>query len=324
MSRKTKGLPTFVNVVFTSWVETPPCLGDEVNYCVFQRERCPDSGREHWQGYAESSSKGGLLTKTWQQKLCIGDDAHIEARKGTQAQAIAYCSKDESRVSEPVFLGEPKVSRGEKRSRVADVYQTAATSATSAGDYLRIVNEGDPAGFAKSFNNIKACANHLFPEEVFPPYVAPSWCNKAWSLPRDLMDWVIGELPRKDRPKCLVLVGPSRLGKTQWARSLGRHMYWRGCTNVTKWDKDAEYIIFDDIEWKFIPQKKSLLTCMGAATVTDKYKGKTDIIVDKPAIVLVNEFDIDEIEESSYWKKNLMVVRIERELFDAQQAALSF
>lgn len=163
----------------------------------------------------------------------------------------------------------------------------------------------------------------MFPAEEFPPYVPPAYVNKAWSLPRALSDWVANEMLKTDRPKCLVLVGESRLGKTQWARSLGRHMYWRGMTNVTHWDDAAMYLIFDDIEWQFIPQKKSLLTCMGSATVTDKYKGKKDIIVNKVAIVLMNEFDIESIPESSYWKKNLCVINITEKLWQEDQLALA-
>lgn len=314
---------SWANVCFTSFSAEPPTKGDKISYLVFQRERGDDTHREHWQGYAESSVKGGISIKSWQCELsCPG--AHVEQRKGTQEQAIAYCCKEDTRMGEPVHLGDRKQPRGEKRkSELAEVYSTAASEASSAGDYLRIVCEGDPQGFAKSFNNIKACANHLFPEEIFPPYVAPKSCNKGWVLPGALRQWVEVEFVKTDRPKCLVLVGPSRLGKTNWARSLGHHMYWRGSSNVTKWDQDAKYLIFDDIEWKFIPQKKSLLTCMGDATVTDKYRGKKDIKVDKIAIVLCNEFDVDLIEESSYWKKNLCVVHVSEPLFDTAQLALA-
>lgn len=313
---------SWVNVCFTSFSEEPPTRGDKISYLVFQRERCGETDREHWQGYAEATSSGGLSIKSWQSQLsCPG--AHVERRKGTQEQAVAYCCKEDTRVSPPVHLGEAKAPRKRKAEEQAEVYATAATEASSAADYLRIVAEGDPQGFAKSFNNIKACAHHLFPEEEFPPYVAPAGCNKAWKIPALLEQWVREELPKKDRPKCLVLVGPSRLGKTQWARSLGRHMYWRGMTNVTRWDEAAKFLVFDDIEWQFIPQKKSLLTCMGNATVTDKYKGKKDILVDKPAIVLLNEFDLASIPEAEYWDKNLFVVTVSEPLFQTNQLAIA-
>ena len=48
-------------------------------------------------------------------------------------------------------------------------------------------------------------------------------------------------------------------------------MYFRGMTNIRKWRDDAALLVLDDIPWEFIPQKKSLLTQMGEAEVTDKY-----------------------------------------------------
>lgn len=315
---------SWVNVCFTSFCAEPPTRGDKISYLIFQRERGDDTHREHWQGYAESTSSGGFSIKSWQCQLS-SPGAHIEQRKGTQIQAIEYCSKEDTRIGDTVRLGEPKSSKKRKTDEVDAVYGEAAETASSAADYLRIVAAGDPKGFAKSFNNIKAYANHLFPEEVFPPYVAPKWCNKAWIVPAALQRWVAEELPKQDRPKCLVIVGESRLGKTQWARSLGVHMYWKGMTNVTNWNADAKYMVFDDITggFQYLPQKKSLLTCAGDCTVTDKYKGKKDIRVDKPAIVLLNEFNIEEIEESSYWKKNLMVVEVTEPLFSTTQLALA-
>jgi len=307
-------------VCFTSFCEEPPTRGDKISYLVYQREAGNESHREHWQGYAEGIE--GKTIKQWQSSLS-SPNCHVERRKGTQEDAVKYCKKEDTRLDGPFEFGELEAPRGQKRkNQTNQVYAEAALVANSAADYLRIVGEGDPAGVAKSFNSIKNYAEFLFPQEEFPVYTPPEWCNKAWSLPRELIDWKSNEFNKKDRPKCLVLVGPSRLGKTQWARSLGRHMYWRGCTNVTKWDVKASYLVFDDIEWKFIPQKKSLLTCMGAATVTDKYKGKKDIIVDKIAIVLLNEFDIDSIEESGYWKKNLCVVQVSEPLFDTTQLAI--
>jgi len=297
-------------------------MGVKISYLVFQRERGNETNREHWQGYAEAFE--GLTIKQWQSQLgCPA--CHIEKRKGTQSQAIEYCKKSDTQLVGPFEFGFAEEQRGSKRrNEKALVYENAAREATNARDYLRIVGEGDQIGLAKSFNNIKSYAEFLFPEEEFPLYTPPSWCNKAWRLPRELENWVSSEYNKKDRPKCLVLVGPSRLGKTAWARSLGRHMYWRGMTNITKWDAKASHLVFDDIEWNFIPQKKSMLTCMGAATVTDKYKGKKDIIVDKPAIVLLNEFNIDSIEESAYWKKNLTIVKVDEPLFDMTQSSIQF
>lgn len=311
----------FKNVCFTtSFDKCPsgPVFGHEdITFLVFQKERGKDDGYIHWQGYAEASRV--LSIKQWQDRLVIGK-SRIAKRNGTQEQAVKYCKKDDTRVEMWKEFGElSRNSNTDKKRQVDDVYLNASANATSQAEYISMCSAGDPSGVAKSFNSIKKHAEYLFPTDEFKQYTAPKSVTCAWSLTDQLKDWLKNEFTKSDRPKCLVLVGASRLGKTAWARSLGRHMYWRGMTNVTCWDERAKYIIFDDIEWKFIPQKKSLLTCMGDATVTDKYKGKKDIVVDKVAIVLLNEFDIDSIEESSYWKKNLTIVTVTQPLFDVSQ-----
>ncbi len=74
-----------------------------VTYVVFQTERGPTTtnnigidvlGTLHYQGYVELSRAIRLPRL----KTIFGDRLHIEQRRGTQAQAIAYCKKEETRV----------------------------------------------------------------------------------------------------------------------------------------------------------------------------------------------------------------------------------
>lgn len=79
----------FRNVTFTSYLsEIKPT---KFSYCVFGKETCPSTGRQHLQGYIEFSS--GVSLKTAQER--IGDpNCHIEKRLGTSEQAATYCKKD--------------------------------------------------------------------------------------------------------------------------------------------------------------------------------------------------------------------------------------
>lgn len=73
-------------------------VGDGLKFAVWQLESCPDTGRLHLQGYAELESPMRLAAF----KRRLGDDrAHVEERRGSSAQAIAYCEKPESRVAGP-------------------------------------------------------------------------------------------------------------------------------------------------------------------------------------------------------------------------------
>lgn len=66
-------------------------MGGNCTYLVYGKEICPDTGKKHWQGYAEFKSPKTL--KAAQKDLGIGD-AHMEKRHGTPTQAAEYCMKD--------------------------------------------------------------------------------------------------------------------------------------------------------------------------------------------------------------------------------------
>lgn len=70
--------------------------GNEIcRYNINQREKCPETGKEHIQGYIEfiSPVRFTVVQKHFNEKC------HCEPRKGTQEQAIEYCKKEDSRVT---------------------------------------------------------------------------------------------------------------------------------------------------------------------------------------------------------------------------------
>jgi len=87
----------------------------------------------------------------------------------------------------------------------------------------------------------------------------------------------------------LVLVGASRTGKTEWARSLGSHVYYNGLFNLDDWNSEASYVVFDDFNIEFVPQYKSWFGAQKTFTVTDKYRKKRTINWGKPLIWIGNE-----------------------------------
>lgn len=92
---------------FTSFKEVEPKWNESVmKYMIYQREKCPSTGREHWQGYVKFKSpvrrKGAQLS--------IGDDvAHMEASKGDETSNINYCSKSTTKIGEVIQHGTPTV-----------------------------------------------------------------------------------------------------------------------------------------------------------------------------------------------------------------------
>lgn len=67
----------------------------ECIYCIMGRERCPETGREHTQGFVHFAN--AVAFKTAQSRLS-NYKIHVEIMKGTHDQAIEYCKKEEDYV----------------------------------------------------------------------------------------------------------------------------------------------------------------------------------------------------------------------------------
>lgn len=67
-----------------------------MTYYVYQQETCPNTGRNHWQGYIEFNAK--VSQGTVKDRIFNDNTVHLEERRGTQDQAIAYCIDERKRV----------------------------------------------------------------------------------------------------------------------------------------------------------------------------------------------------------------------------------
>lgn len=82
--------------MFTSFLEQEPNF--PCKYVVYQREKCPTSGRLHWQGYCHFQNERTLIGVKRLDKT-----AHWEPRRGSHEEARAYCTKDATRVAGTSF-----------------------------------------------------------------------------------------------------------------------------------------------------------------------------------------------------------------------------
>lgn len=78
-----------------------------VRYICFQQER-GKGGHDHYQGYVEF--KRSYRLNDVRRRVC--DSAHWEPRRGTAAEAIAYCKKDDTRIAGPWESGKPSKGMG--------------------------------------------------------------------------------------------------------------------------------------------------------------------------------------------------------------------
>jgi len=139
------------------------------------------------------------------------------------------------------------------------------------------------------------------PEIIFPRLPPPV---AEWA-----MQYVLGPI-NIGRPKCLILVGPSRTGKSMWSRSLGTHMYFQGMFNLDDWDDSARYAVFDDIDWKFFPSKKQFIGCQSNFVLTDRYRKKKTVMYGLPGILCMNEDNYSLMREDTMYSWILMNAKI--------------
>jgi len=114
-------------------------------------------------------------------------------------------------------------------------------------------------------------------------------------------------------------VGPSRTGKTSWARSLGKHFYFGGNFNMDQLSYDSDdvkYAVFDDIHsLKFFPMWKFWMGAQETFTVTDKYKGKMTFNWGRPIIWCNNKDPRADPDADADWiNANCIVVHVPEDM----------
>lgn len=119
-----------------------------------------------------------------------------------------------------------------------------------------------------------------------------------------------------------MLVGPSKTGKSHWARSLGDHIYFGNNYSLDLWRPEASYVVFDDIELKYVHAYKYWLGSMGEFTDTDKFRAKRTIVWGpfKCCIILCNEgldwrYTEEWKRERSWFETNVEVIEVRNKLF---------
>lgn len=122
-----------------------------IKFIVWQLESCPESKREHFQGYCELANP---LSYAGIKRLFDDDTMHIEARKGTASQAREYCRKEESRIDGPWEFGQ--ISNQGKRTDIQ-----AVAEAIKEGKTIEVIAEEHPTVVMKYTRGVRELYNIL-------------------------------------------------------------------------------------------------------------------------------------------------------------------
>lgn len=147
------------DIPVTQWVNVAG-----FKFVIFQKERCPSTGREHYQGYLFYSGHNGLTLTGVFKRLpwLLGSSAcHLEPARGSVKDNVAYCSKEESKVAGPWTFGEePAVGRPKAKHSVED----AVAALEECGYDVSVLAQSQPILFAKFHRQVEALAARVQPK----------------------------------------------------------------------------------------------------------------------------------------------------------------
>lgn len=263
-------------------------LGERIVWASIGKEHHQD-GNAHFHAVIGLSSKYNIRNERLFD--VAGFHPKIEPARDIHA-AIRYVSKEDTDVLSFGTLPSPK----RKWSEVLD-----ADDKESA---IAVIQEVSPRDYVLNLERIEYYLEKRFATSI-EPYVSTYVFD---NVPNVLQQW-LEQRSSGDRPRSLILYGPSRTRKTSWARSVGRHMYFNGMFDLSLWDDAAEYAIFDDFpEWSKWFSYKQFLGAQQEFTITDKYRKKRTVRWGKPTILISN--DLPQFPDMEWVKVNCFILKI--------------
>lgn len=185
--------------------------------------------------------------------------------------------------------------------------------AESSEDFVQLMREHYPKELILRYDSIVSFASKWFERAGDPFKFSSSF--RSFVVPESIEEWLSSEFRgQHKRRRALILVSPSRYGKTEWARSLGKHFYFNGMVSFRDWRNHPglEYVVFDDIPWLNVePFKKQWFGCQEEFYVTDKYMPKKLIKFGVPLIYLCN----DAPPLDNWMRENVVLIELKNKLF---------
>jgi len=139
-----------------------------LGYVIFQRERAPETGAYHLQGYAQFTTRKSLK----QSKAALNmlfPNCHLEKAKGSAKQNKEYCSKEESRVDGPWEFGE-MICAG-KRNDIDEFVEAMSKESLSFDD----IYDRYPSILAKYPNFVRSAIRRRRKLEPIPYEPRGTW-----------------------------------------------------------------------------------------------------------------------------------------------------
>jgi hypothetical protein len=151
------------------------------------------------------------------------------------------------------------------------------------------------------------------------------YAPSPWKVPKAVEDWVRDNIsdPLPGRKTTLVLIGRSRLGKTEWAKSIGNPIVMTKTWNLRNVFTGATHIVVNDCDamsfgWK-TTYWKEVMGCQIEFDATDRYTRTRTVEWNIPCIWTCNE-DMDPRRHSDVRRyledSGAVVVELDSEMYE--------
>jgi Geminivirus rep protein central domain/Geminivirus Rep catalytic domain len=231
---------------------------------------------------------------------CHPNIAPVGCSKHDHVDVLRYLAKDGS------YWGD----LNESHHFSPDQVYLEAMMAESRDSAFDLIRTHRPRDLFMSHSNVMRGLDHFHPRPHRVDYV--SRYTEFVNVPHVLRDFV-GHMGDDGRKMGLVLFGPSRMGKTAWSRSLGRHNYFKGRFDAHTFDDTVQYHVFDDVD-KFSLFRFKLWFGGDDFTIDAKYCKDVRVSGGKPCIFVCNQLprprDVGDGGAFDWWIRNTVRVYV--------------
>jgi len=223
----------YVRWCFTNFTTTDiePVLHDKMQCLVYQLEKCPDTGRLHWQGAFIVKERHGVQLKT-AKKYILGDP-HLTPMNGTWEDSVKYCSKEESRVKAGKILGCPPAYGNELKAKKVSKIKTMVEGIKIGKSKKQLIEE-DPDTYVRNHNAIDKIMDMYYKPTINKKYNLDDFCTEPLDFTKSMV---------------YVIKGPSGIGKTQFALAhFDNPLFVSHIDDLKKFD-GHDGIVIDDMDF---------------------------------------------------------------------------